>query len=88
MLIIFIFPWFLIPLGLFIKPDGVTPILTGNPTLHWGLAISLILWGSYTVYLILKDPEALSTMENHPSWKHMYLMMLWAQVGFAGASLF
>jgi hypothetical protein len=39
------------------------------------------------VYLILKDPEALAGTENHPSWTHMYLMMLTAQVGFAVAYL-
>ncbi|MEA2693039.1 MAG: hypothetical protein QOJ16_2426, partial [Acidobacteriota bacterium] len=26
--------------------------------------------------------------ENHPSWKHMYLMMMAAQAGFALAYLF
>lgn len=79
----FVIPWMLIPMGLYIKPDGQMPILTGDPILLWFLALSLITWGAYTVWLILRDPEALSTVENHPSWKHMYLMMMWAQVGFA-----
>lgn len=83
----FILPWLLIPLGIVIKPDGVEPILSGDPVLLLIFAGTLIAWGSYTVYLILRDPEALSRMENHPSWKHMYLMMIWAQIGFALAYL-
>jgi hypothetical protein len=39
------------------------------------------------VYLILREPEALARTENHPSWTHMYLMMLTAQIGFAVAYL-
>ena len=38
--------------------------------------------------LLLKDPDALATVENHPSWTHMYAMMMAAQVGFALAYLF
>jgi len=78
----FVLPWLLIPLGLLIKPGGV-PILSGDFHLLMGLGLSLTLWGSYTVYLMLRDPDALSRVENHPSWKHMYLMMFWAQIGFA-----
>lgn len=83
----FVVPWLLIPLGLVIKPGG-TSILTGNPILLLILGGTLSLWGAYTVYLMLRDPEALSRMENHPSWKHMYLMMIWAQIGFALAYIF
>ncbi len=83
----FVVPWLLIPLGVAIKPNGVDPILTGDPLLLNIFAASLILWGCYTVFLILRDPEALSRVENHPSWKHMYLMMAWAQIGFALAYL-
>jgi len=79
----FVIPWLLIPLGLAIKPNGTEPLLTGDPVLLAVFAASLVVWGCYTVYLILRDPESLSRVENHPSWKHMYLMMAWAQVGFA-----
>ena len=87
----FILPWLLIPLGTML-PDPFDPashhaILTGN---RWALdALGLVLtsWGIYTVWLILRDPEALATTENHPSWTHMYLMMMTAQVGFALAYL-
>jgi hypothetical protein len=62
-------------------------ILTGNPVLLAGLGVLLTLWGTYTVYLLLRDPDELTRSENHPSWKHMYLMMMAAQVGFALAYL-
>lgn len=84
----FVLPWLLIPVGVWIDTPGGTPLLSGDPILLYLFAASLIIWGSYTLYLILRDPEALSRVENHPSWKHMYLMMFWAQTGFALAYLF
>jgi hypothetical protein len=59
------------------------PILTGDPVLLTALGLLLTLWGAYTVYLILRDPDSLAKVENHPSWTHMYMMMMAAQVGFA-----
>ena len=44
-------------------------------------------FGVWIGRLMLKDPDALASTENHPSWTHMYLMMLTAQVGFAVAYL-
>lgn len=85
----FVAPWLLIPLGV-VVPDPFVPerpLLTGNSTMLVGLGIALALWGAYTVYLILKNPEDLAKSENHPSWTHMYLMMMAAQVGFAAAYL-
>lgn len=85
----FVFPWLLIPIGAF-TPDPFWPthtILTGNKGMLAGLGALLALWGGYTVYLILKNPDDLATTENHPSWTHMYLMMMAAQVGFALAYL-
>lgn len=85
----FVFPWLLLPLGVLI-PDPQNPahpILTGNATFLIALGIGLTLWGMYTVYLLLRDPESLAKVENHPSWKHMYLIMMAAQVGFAVAYL-
>ncbi|MEM8932501.1 MAG: UbiA family prenyltransferase, partial [Acidobacteriota bacterium] len=77
----FVLPWILLPLGVHIPDpqDPSLPILTGNPDLITGLGIVLFLWGLYTVRLILEDPEELTRTENHPSWKHMYLMMMFAQ---------
>ena len=75
-----------IVLGTFWGP-GDTAILTGSAFwLRW-FALSLIVWGGYVFYLMIRNPDELSRVENHPSWKHMYLMMMWAQVGFALAYL-
>ena len=85
----FVVPWLLIPVGAWMS-DPFAPgqtILTGNPWLPTTLGIVLVVWGTYTVSLILKDPQALAESENHPSWTHMYLMMMAAQVGFAVAYL-
>jgi 4-hydroxybenzoate polyprenyltransferase len=75
-------PFFVLPFVLI--PIGVTKgILTGNPTLLMALGITLMAYGIFTVYLLVRRPEDLATTENHPSWTHMYLMMMVAQVGFA-----
>ncbi len=73
----FIFPFLLMPLG------AALGILTGNRTALTLLGLGLAAWGSYVVYLTLRDPEALAGTENHPSWTHMYFMMFTAQIGFA-----
>jgi 4-hydroxybenzoate polyprenyltransferase len=85
----FVLPWLLMPLGVWI-PDPWNPaatILTGNRIFLSVLGVSLAAWGAYTVHLILRDPASLAETENHPSWTHMYLMMMSAQIGFATAYL-
>ena len=85
----FVFPWLLVPLFAWL-PDPQNPnhpLLTGNQTALSALGALLTVWGIYTVYLILRNPDELTTTENHPSWRHMYLMMMAAQVGFAVAYL-
>lgn len=77
----FVLPWLLIPIGV------ASGILTGNPLALNALAVVLALWGAYTVWLIVRRPEELTATENHPSWRHMYLMMMFAQIGFAAAYL-
>jgi hypothetical protein len=72
-----VLPFLLIPIGV------RAGILTGNPPLLNALAALLVGYGSYTVYLLVRRPEELAFTENHPSWTHMYLMMMVAQVGFA-----
>ncbi|HEU5182886.1 MAG TPA: UbiA family prenyltransferase [Candidatus Polarisedimenticolia bacterium] len=86
----FIFPWLLLPLGAHL-PDPVHAggrLLSGNPTILTAVGLLLTLWGCLTSYLVIRRPEELATTENHPSWTHMYLMMMLAQVGFAVAYLF
>jgi len=77
----YVLPWFLL------SAFTWAGYLSGNATALYSLGFILALWGSYTCWLILRDPEELSRLENHPSWKHMYLMMMTAQVGLAGAYL-
>ncbi|HVT59060.1 MAG TPA: UbiA family prenyltransferase [Thermoanaerobaculia bacterium] len=86
----FVLPWLLLPLGAFLR-DPQNPahaILTGNPTLLALLGALLTLWGAYTVYLLVRDPASLTATENHPSWRHMYLMLMAAQIGLALAYIF
>jgi 4-hydroxybenzoate polyprenyltransferase len=78
----FVLPFVLIPVGVW---GGV---LTGNSVLLMILGPTLILYGMYTVYLLVRRPEDLATTENHPSWTHMYRMMMVAQIGFALAYVF
>jgi 4-hydroxybenzoate polyprenyltransferase len=75
----FVLPWLLMPIG------ALTGVLTGNHTALIVLGIALALWGVYTVWLIVRNPDELTATENHPSWRHMYLMMMGAQIGFAVA---
>ena len=75
----FVLPWLLIPLG------ALLGILTGNRIALIALGLVLAIWGCYTVWLIVRNPEELTATENHPSWRHMYLMMMAAQTGFAVA---
>ncbi|MFA6958939.1 MAG: UbiA family prenyltransferase [Thermoanaerobaculia bacterium] len=85
----FILPWLLMPLGATLRDPfapGLT-ILTGNATVLSILGVGLALWGAYTSWLLLRNPDELTSTENHPSWRHMYLMMMTAQVGFAVAYL-
>jgi hypothetical protein len=63
-------------------------LLTGNPVTLTVVGSILTLWGAFTSYLVIRRPEELAMTENHPSWTHMYLMMMSAQVGFAVAYLF
>jgi 4-hydroxybenzoate polyprenyltransferase len=78
----FVLPFFLIPIGVW------RGFLTGNSTLLMVLGPTLILYGIYTVYLLVRKPEELAATENHPSWTHMYRMMMVAQIGFALAYIF
>jgi 4-hydroxybenzoate polyprenyltransferase len=84
----FVLPWLLIPLGAFLpNPVEGGRLLTGDPLLLTILGIGLAGWGAWTARLILRDPGSLASSENHPSWTHMYLMMMCAQAGFALAYL-
>ncbi|MBN2326176.1 MAG: UbiA family prenyltransferase [Candidatus Omnitrophica bacterium] len=61
--------------------------LSGDRFILMALAVLMILWGVYVAYLIVRRPSELATEANHVSWKHMYLMMLFGQIGVAAAYL-
>jgi len=78
----FILPWLLMPLGVWLR------VLSGNPVAILVLSAIMLAWGSYVIYLINQDPHRLVTEgENHPSWHHMYWMMMVGHLGLAGAYL-
>ncbi len=77
----FVLPFLMMPLG------AHAGILTGNLVALDVLGLALACWGAYVVWLMVRRPEELATVENHVSWKHMYLMMFVMQIGFAGAYL-
>lgn len=86
----FVLPWLLLPLGAVLR-DPQNPshaILTGNALFLSVLGFVFMAWGAYTVYLLVRDPASLTSTENHPSWKHMYMMMMAAQIGLALAYIF
>jgi 4-hydroxybenzoate polyprenyltransferase len=80
-------PFFVLPFVL-ISAGTFAGILTGRSALLQLLSVVLTAYGLYVCGLMLRRPEELTAGENHPSWTHMYRMMLVAQTGFAVAYLF
>jgi 4-hydroxybenzoate polyprenyltransferase len=74
----FVLPWLLLPMGVFAHGNR-----TPGGILHAALGFALALWGAYIVRLLLRDPDSLTSSKTHPSWQHMYLLMVVAQVGVA-----
>lgn len=79
-------PFFVLPF-LAIFPAGLFGFLNANLMVLALLGTVLPLWGAYIVYLLVREPDQLAGPENHPGWKHMYLLTLAAQFGFALAYL-
>ncbi len=73
-----VLPWLLLPIGVLAHGNG-----DARGIFHAGLGVALAAWGAYIVRLLLRDPEQLTTAKTHPSWQHMYLLMVAAQVGVA-----
>ena len=75
-------PFVLIPIGVWRgRPHG-------QPDAAPGARAGAVVYGIYTVYLLVRRPEELAATENHPSWTHMYRMMMVAQIGFALSYVF
>ncbi len=73
----FVVPFLLIPIAVWLKfliPATLPLVL-------------LAVYGAFTAWLILRKPESLALEGNHPSWKHMYLLMMITQIGFGLAYL-
>ncbi len=83
-------PFFVLPF-LALIPAAQHGILSGSPTVLVLLGVLLPLWGGYIAYLLLStSPERFAALnrnrsENHPSWRHMYMMVMVAQFGLAAA---
>lgn len=75
-------PFFVLPF-LLLAALAVGGNLSCNGNFLLFLGAGLAVWGGYVAYLILRRPEELTLEANHVSWKHMYLLMLVAQVGIA-----
>lgn len=86
----FLIPWLLIPIGCLVGSpmNSERGLLSGNTSIFGLLTCLLVLWGGYVVWLILRNPGELAKTENHPSWHHMYWMMMSAQLGFGLAYCF
>jgi len=74
-------PFFVLPF-VAIPALALAGLLTGDAWRLLALGLGLALWGAYAAWLMLRDPDSL-TSENHPSWRHMYLIMFALQIGFA-----
>lgn len=83
----FVVPWLLAPLGALVVVGG-RPLLSADPAAVVVLALLLAGYGVWIARLVLRDPDALARRENHPSWTHMYLQMIAAQIGFVVAYWF
>ncbi|MBN2054248.1 UbiA prenyltransferase family protein [bacterium] len=72
-----------------VLPFMVLPLYAALGWLNAPLQLTIIVgvllaaWGSYVVHLLWKFPDELATEENHVSWKHMYLLMIFTYVGIA-----
>lgn len=78
----FMIPWAIMALGVFLK------ILSGEAWAILTLSLVLLLWGIRVLHLMNRDPGGLARQgENHPSWKHMYWMMMAGHLGLAAAYL-
>lgn len=85
-------PFLIVPF-LAILPAVYGGLLEGHRLALSLLGILLSGWGAYIVWRLVRSPEESlicapgEGSENHPTWKHMYLLTLVAQLGFSGAYL-
>lgn len=73
----FVFPFLLIPAGAW------AGVLSGDRWALTVLGLAMAGYGAWIGRMMLRDPGSLAVDANHPSWAHMYFMMLVGQLGFA-----
>lgn len=83
----FVLPWWLLPLGTQISAPGGhgAHLLSAGLPAMLVLAAVLAVWGASVVDSVLRDPEDIGAVENHPAWKSMYSMALMAHLGLVAA---
>lgn len=83
----FVLPWLLLPVGTILANPacrGAHLLSAGWPAML-GLAALLATWGGVVAASILVDPDALSSMDNHPAWHGMYAQAVAAHLGLVAA---
>ncbi|MEB3166707.1 MAG: hypothetical protein VKO65_08565, partial [Cyanobacteriota bacterium] len=79
----FVLPWWLLPLGTQVpRPGaGAGPVLSAAWPAMLILAVGLTAAGAWVAHALLRDPDSLSAIENHPAWTGMYALALAAHLG-------
>lgn len=76
----FLLPWVLLVVGRLVSSFTSLQLLRTNLWATVCLGGVLVCYGAYTAFLM--DQAPVNTTEgNHVAWKHMYLMMMAAQIG-------
>lgn len=83
-----VLPWLILPLGAILRHPRGGPLLAPPAGLLCVLGVALATYGCYVAWLMLRRPDELTENENHPSWVHMYRMMMLAQLGLAAAYIY
>jgi 4-hydroxybenzoate polyprenyltransferase len=83
----FVLPWWLLPFGTLINnpADRGAHLLSAGWPAMLALATILSTWGGGIAGSILVDPDALSSVENHPAWRGMYALVVTAHLGLVVA---
>lgn len=88
----FVLPWLLLAAGAWIPRwwekggDAPAMFLHAAPWAITSLGLALAAYGVHIARL-MRNADAASVEGNHPAWKHMYLMMMAAQLGLVAAYL-
>jgi len=79
----FVLPWWVPPLGTLVPRlgAGAGPVLSAAWLAMLILALGLTAAGAWVAHSLLRDPDSLSAMENHPAWTGMYALAVAAHFG-------